>query len=1332
MINLRNFCFRKNYTVSFAWALGVLVLATFSSLRAQSSSIPEVEIGSTVGCGAGSTVQVPITMRNFPSIGAISLAIQYDPSSLSFLGSNGAALTSDSLFVSAYSPSEIRIAWAATQTPGSLLNDVLVNLNFQVHAPATLSFNATQTEIVDYNFVVLDSTIYLGGSLGIVQLPSFTGGLTGNLIVPVNGSTSIGAVVSGAASLRWQSSSDAGNSWIDLQDAGNYSGVFTSQLSLTNISASMNGMLFRVVASSGGNCSSNSAPALLTVILSPPLCSIGNATACISDTITIPVTLQDAYGLAAITLRFGYDAVQLEYLGVTNVNSAIAGGVIIDVPQPGGNLLLSWNDLNPVNINGLLFNVRFRVTGAANAPLTWDLSFNELADSTATIMGNVIYNNGSVVSHAPSSFALNASVCAPATYSFFGQNLAAAGVYTHVLTNYLGCDSVITLNLTVNQPTSSSISQSICAPNTYSFNGQNYGASGTYTAVLTNAVGCDSVVTLNLTVNALPVVGAVNGNTNPYVGGTVVLTAGVQGAVSQQWQVSVDAGATWSDITNGGNYSGSTTNQLTIAGIVSSLDNNQYRLIVTGAGGCQSISSVASLNVLIPNVGITSGSGCLGDTIQVNVSITDAPNLGAISMALNYNASAVEFLGFNNVNSQIASNVIINAPAPGGVVIVSWYNLIPASINGSLVNFRFRMLTGAGSDLTWDQSIVELADIEGNVVGALTYTNGAVVGLPTPAFVGNGVYGNTSVGVGGTVRLAALVSSTSNLQWQISTGTNTWSNLANDATYSGVTTNELVISNVQNSLNGSTYRVLANETAGCSVGSGSATITVLSEPLTVGLSVGSTMTCTGGSVSIPVNISNAFAVTSGSVKLLYNSTALTYSGHSGVLSTLSSSGFTVSASGDTLTMSWTSTLPLNLNGVLAQPQFAVNSPSLLGWNVSGSQLNGPLGAPLTGVSYGNGNIGVQAVSFGSFSGNTSLFLGQNASFTIPTTGFASLRWQSSTNGTTWTDLNFSSTYGGVITQTLTISNAALSLNNTQYRLSAVSPLGCVNYSAPVTLSVTLAPGGPQVFAGNVSGCIGDTISVPLGIMNGPDISAISLVLNYNNQMFQFVGVDQTIPQFGSTFIVNEPAPGGTVYFAWYDVNPIVSNGALMNARFVALSSGSSALSWNTSQSELASSSGDVILNTTFSDGSVSGGNAPALSAITGNLSVSLFGSTTLTSNVTGATGLQWQVSGNGSSWTNVVDGANYSGSTTNQLSISNAQLGMNGLIFRLSALNALGCIRYSTSVTLTINTPDPIVLLTNSVGCTTDTITIPVTIQNGYNLGAITLGLTYNAAQFEY
>ncbi|MBM3418266.1 MAG: hypothetical protein FJY17_05015, partial [Bacteroidetes bacterium] len=95
---------------------------------------------------------------------------------------------------------------------------------------------------------------------------------------------------------------------------------------------------------------------------------------------------------------------------------------------------------------------------------------------------------------------VNQSICAPNTYNFNGQTLTTTGTYTATLTNAAGCDSVITLNLTVNQPSSSSINHTICAPNTYSFNGQSYSTTGTYTATLTNAAGCDSVITLNLTV----------------------------------------------------------------------------------------------------------------------------------------------------------------------------------------------------------------------------------------------------------------------------------------------------------------------------------------------------------------------------------------------------------------------------------------------------------------------------------------------------------------------------------------------------------------------------------------------------------------------------------------------------------------------------------------------------------------------------------------------------------------------------------------------------------------------------------------------------------------
>jgi len=93
----------------------------------------------------------------------------------------------------------------------------------------------------------------------------------------------------------------------------------------------------------------------------------------------------------------------------------------------------------------------------------------------------------------PSATTINRSLCAPASFAFGGVNLTAGGTYTDTLLNAAGCDSVITLNLTVNQPSASTINQTICSPNSYSFNGQSYSTSGTFTATLTNAAGCDSV-----------------------------------------------------------------------------------------------------------------------------------------------------------------------------------------------------------------------------------------------------------------------------------------------------------------------------------------------------------------------------------------------------------------------------------------------------------------------------------------------------------------------------------------------------------------------------------------------------------------------------------------------------------------------------------------------------------------------------------------------------------------------------------------------------------------------------------------------------------------------
>ena len=72
---------------------------------------------------------------------------------------------------------------------------------------------------------------------------------------------------------------------------------------------------------------------------------------------------------------------------------------------------------------------------------------------------------------------------------------------THTLTNTAGCDSVVTLDLTVNYSTTGTDVQTACDTYTW-IDGNTYTSSNnTATHTLANATGCDSVVTLNLTVN---------------------------------------------------------------------------------------------------------------------------------------------------------------------------------------------------------------------------------------------------------------------------------------------------------------------------------------------------------------------------------------------------------------------------------------------------------------------------------------------------------------------------------------------------------------------------------------------------------------------------------------------------------------------------------------------------------------------------------------------------------------------------------------------------------------------------------------------------------------
>lgn len=64
-----------------------------------------------------------------------------------------------------------------------------------------------------------------------------------------------------------------------------------------------------------------------------------------------------------------------------------------------------------------------------------------------------------------------------------------------------GCFSFISLDLTMSNSSSSTINATICEGDTYNLNGQFYTTPGQHMQILTNQAGCDSTVTLNLSVN---------------------------------------------------------------------------------------------------------------------------------------------------------------------------------------------------------------------------------------------------------------------------------------------------------------------------------------------------------------------------------------------------------------------------------------------------------------------------------------------------------------------------------------------------------------------------------------------------------------------------------------------------------------------------------------------------------------------------------------------------------------------------------------------------------------------------------------------------------------
>ena len=184
------------------------------------------------------------------------------------------------------------------------------------------------------------------------------------------------------------------------------------------------------------------------------------------------------------------------------------------------------------------------------------------------------------------------------SYTWIDGNVYTASntTATHTLTNAVGCDSVVTLNLTINNSTSSTDVQASCDSYTW-IDGNVYTASNTTaTHTLTNAAGCDSVVTLNLTINTVDTTVSQNGLT---------LTANQIGGMYQ-----------WIDC-NAGNtaIAGETAQSFTPVG------NGDYAVIVT-VNNCTDTSDC--FNIVVNSIPVTN--------TEMDVRVYPNPTVGQVTI----------------------------------------------------------------------------------------------------------------------------------------------------------------------------------------------------------------------------------------------------------------------------------------------------------------------------------------------------------------------------------------------------------------------------------------------------------------------------------------------------------------------------------------------------------------------------------------------------------------------------------------------------------------------------------------------------------------------------
>ncbi|MDP4267144.1 MAG: T9SS type A sorting domain-containing protein [Bacteroidota bacterium] len=185
----------------------------------------------------------------------------------------------------------------------------------------------------------------------------------------------------------------------------------------------------------------------------------------------------------------------------------------------------------------------------------------------------------------------------------------------------------------------------------------------TYKCMLHSNVCSSDLISniVTLTVNTLPTIVSSGVDQTICAGSNASFSISATGsAATYQWQE--DQGSGFSNITNGGIYSGALTNTLNISGAALSMDGYKYRCIVSGTCAPNVVSTIKTLTVkTVPSISLQplSVSKCTGQSaiFQITANNTDTYQWQESNGGAYYNLSDTGVYSGSNTNILTISDV---------------------------------------------------------------------------------------------------------------------------------------------------------------------------------------------------------------------------------------------------------------------------------------------------------------------------------------------------------------------------------------------------------------------------------------------------------------------------------------------------------------------------------------------------------------------------------------------------------------------------------------------------------------------------------------------------